>query len=330
MTAPPAESPGRGLLPGDPRARAATVLVGGLVVFAAVILVVARLAPSPHGPVSSSYATSPRGLAAYAALLERDGRNVRRAVTPVHERAPARGETLVVLDPDVVEDDEARAIGRWVRDGGRLVAGGRSDAGWLREALGRAPEWAPAEPGRAAALVPISETAGVTAVRTADGGGWHRAGGALPAIGPPDAPLLVVARSGRGSVALLADASPLQNRRLGTADGAALGLALAGDRPVVFLETVHGYGVSRGLAALPARVKWTLLGLLAAGLLALWTAGRRLGPPEGDDAPPAPARIEYVDALAAALARTGPRRPPQTPPPTTTWLPPTSTQEERK
>jgi hypothetical protein len=163
-------------------------------------------------------------------------------------------------------------------------------------------------------------------VRAADGGGWHRLGGALPALGPPDAPLLVVARSGRGSVALLADASPLQNRLLGTADGAALGLALAGGRPVVFLETVHGYGVSRGLSALPARVKWTLLGLLATGLLALWTAGRRLGPPEVDDAPPAPARIEYVDALAGALARTKPSGPP---PADTTWLPPTSTQEER-
>ena len=135
-------------------------------------------------------------------------------------------------------------------------------------------------------------------------GGWHSPGGALPAVGPAGAPLVVVARSGAGSVALLADASPLQNRGLGSADSAALGLGLAGDRPVAFLETVHGYGVSRGFSALPTRVKWSLLGLLAAGLLALWTAGRRLGPAEDDDTPPAPARIEYVDALAAALART--------------------------
>jgi hypothetical protein len=292
--------------PADPRARAALALGGGVVAFAVVVFLAARLAPSPHGPVSSSFATSPRGLAAYAALLDREGVPVRRAVTRVQERAPARAETLVVLDPDVVEDDEARAIGRWVRAGGRLVAGGRRDAGWLDAVLRGAPHWEPAVPGRAATLVPVSETAGVTAVRTADGGGWHELGGALPAIGPPGAPLLVVARSGRGSVALLADASPLQNRRLGSDDGAALGLALAGGRPVVFLETVHGYGVSRGLSALPTRVKWAMIGLLAAGLLALWTAGRRLGPPEGDDAPPAPARIEYVEALAGALARTNP------------------------
>jgi len=292
-------------LPADPRARAAIAIAGAVAVFALVIFAAARLAPSPHGPVSSSFATSPRGLAAYAALLEREGRPVRRAVTPIREHAPARGETLVVLDPDVVEEDEARAIGRWVRSGGRLVAGG-ADAGWLGEALGSPPEWEPDPPGTSATLVPVAETAGVSAVRRADGGGWHALGGALPAIGPAGAPLLVVSRSGRGSIALLADASPLQNRLLGTADSAALGLALAGDRPVVFLETVHGYGVSRGLSALPGRVKWALLGLLAAGLLALWTVGRRLGPAEPEEASPAPARIEYVEALAGALARTKP------------------------
>ena len=292
----------------DPRVRALLGIGAVVTLFAVVLLVVARLTPSPHGPVSSSYATSPAGLAAYAALLEREGRPVRRIVTPVRERPPARGETLVVLDPDLVEDDEAQAIGNWVRAGGRLVAGGRGDAGWLEHVLAAPPEREPDPPARVTTLVPVSETAGVHAVETADGGGWHAPGGALPALGPAGAPLVVVARSGAGSVALLADASPLQNRLLGSADSAALGLSLAGDRPVAFLETVHGYGVSRGLSALPTRVKWTLLGLLAAGLLALWTAGRRLGPAEGEDTPPAPARIEYVDALAAALARTRPAK----------------------
>lgn len=295
-------------LPADPRVRAGLAIGAGLVVFAIVIALVARLAPAPHGPASSSFATSPPGLAAYAALLEREGRPVRRAITPIAERAPARGETLVVLDPDVVEQDESRAIGRWVRSGGRLVAGGRRDAAWLDDVIGRAPTWEPDEPRVSRPLVPVPETAGVRAVRPADGGGWHELGGTLPILGPPGQPLAVLARNGEGTVVLLADASPIQNRLLGRADGAALGLALAGDRPVVFLETVHGYGVSRGLSALPSRVKWALLGLLAAGLLALWTAGRRLGPPEEDPRPPAPARIEYVEALAGALARTRRRR----------------------
>ena len=41
------------------------------------------------------------------------------------DEAPPTGATLIVLDPDVMEPEEAPAIGDWVRAGGRLVAGGR-------------------------------------------------------------------------------------------------------------------------------------------------------------------------------------------------------------
>ena len=136
-----------------------------------------------------------------------------------------------------------------------------------------------------------------------DGGGWDELAGALPVIGPADAPLLVTARSGRGTVALLADPSPLQNRGLARGDDAALGVALAAGRPVAFLETVHGYGVSRGFGGLPTRVKWTLLGLALTALVAAWSVGRRFGPPEDPETEPAPPRVQYVEALAAALVR---------------------------
>ncbi len=289
-------------LPADPRARAALAVLGALVAFWIVLVAIARLAPAPHGPQSSSYATSPQGLAAYAAVLERAGHPVRRLRRPVAERPPRPGETLVVLDPAVIEPEESRAIGRWVRGGGRLVAGGVRNSSWLDAVLRDPPRLAGGAPAARPVLVPVAETAGVGAVRSADGGAWTHAGAALPVIGPARAPLLLTARSGRGEVVLLADASPLQNRGLSVGDSAALGVALAGDGPVAFLETVHGYGAARGLAGLPARGKWVLAGLALAGLVALWTAARRFGPAE-DPERSLPARIEYVDALAAALVR---------------------------
>jgi hypothetical protein len=295
-------------LPRNPRARVALALIGALVAFVVVLEVIDRLSPTPHGPRSSSYATSPAGLAAYASVLERAGHPVRRLRTAIAERRPRAGETLVVLDPDVMEPDEARAIGAWVRGGGRLVAGGAGDASWLDQVVDRVPRWGDDGPARRSTLVPVAETAGVETVVSADGGAWHELGGTLPVVGPAGAPLLVTARSGRGTVALLADSSPLQNRRLAQADGAALGLALAGGdrRPVAFLETVHGYGVARGVAGLPGRVKWVLIGLALSALVAVWAAGRRLGPPEDSDTPLPPPRVEYVDALAAALVRAKP------------------------
>lgn len=287
-------------LPADPRARAAVVVIGALIAFGLLLRLVDALLPAPHGPVSSSYATSAHGLAAYASLLERAGHPVRQVRVPIADRRPRPGETLVVLDPDVVDPGEARAIGAWVRGGGRLLAGGEN-AAWLDAVLPAPPSPDDGAPGTRHALVPVP---GVTTVRS-DGGGWNRAGRALPVIGPPDRPLLLSARSGRGTVDLLADPGVLQNRRLGQADAAALGLALAGGRgrPVAFLETVHGYGAARGLGGLPARVQWVLAGLFLAGLAGLWAVGRRLGPPEDAERPLPPPRVEYVDALAAALAR---------------------------
>jgi hypothetical protein len=114
-----------------------------------------------------------------------------------------------------------------------------------------------------------------------------------------------VARLGRGSVHLLADSSPLQNRLLGSGDNAAFGLALAGprDRPVEFLETYHGYGAGSGLSALPLAWKLLLSGLGLAGLVYMVARGRRFGPPEEEGRSLAPPRREYVDALAAVVAR---------------------------
>ena len=91
----------------------------------------------------------------------------------------------------------------------------------------------------------MTETSGVEEVRAYEYGAWHELGDTLPVIGPPDAPLVVTARSGEGSVALLADVSPLHNRGLDQADNAMFGLSLTGGarKPVAFLETVHGYGV---------------------------------------------------------------------------------------
>jgi hypothetical protein len=282
-------------------------LVAALVAFALVIEVIDQLTPEPKGPRSSSYATSPGGLAAYASVLERGGHSVRQLRTPIAEREPGLDETLIVLDPDVVETEEARAIGSWVRAGGRLVAGGSGDQPWLEHVTGYVPEWSDGGGSQRVPLVPVVETNDVREVR-GEGGAWSELAGTLPVVGPPDAPLVVTARAGDGTIALLADPSVLQNARLAQADNAALGLALAGGsrRPVAFLETVHGYGVSRGFGGLPAQVKWVLLGLFLTSLVALWSVGRRFGPTEDPETEPPPPRMEYVDALAAALARTKP------------------------
>jgi len=149
----------------------------------------------------------------------------------------------------------------------------------------------------------MPETEGVRRVRTAGAGRWPRTVAAQRAIAGEDGALLLVETAGRGRIALLADTSPLQNRLLDEADNAALALALAGHRPLTFVESIHGYGPKRGLAALPARFGCALIGLALAALVFIAARGRRLGPPEPERRDLPPPRRAYVDALAATIAR---------------------------
>jgi Domain of unknown function (DUF4350) len=298
---PPARRPRR--LITAPRALAAVVIL-----FVAATVAIDRYAPTPGGPEGSSYATAPEGAAAYAELLHRAGHAVSRIRTPLAERPPDPGSTLIVLDPEGVPRDEARAIGRFVRAGGRLVAAGAS-ADWLAEVVDAPPVWVQSQGGAARVLVPVPETAGITAVDFAEGGRWESTAGALPVMATPAGVTAAVADSGAGRAVLLADAAPLYNDRLARADDAAFGLAIAGPqrRQVAFLETVHGYGEESGLAALPTRALWVLAGLALAALALVWSVARRLGPPEDEPQPLAPPRRDYVEAVAAGLAATGDR-----------------------
>jgi hypothetical protein len=284
-----------------PAVRWAAGIVAAILALNLVAIVLDGFFAGPQGRPSSSYATTSRGLAAYAELLDRLGHPVTQL-----RRAPTAGDlpadaTVVLLDPaTAVGSADVAALRAFVAAGGRLVAGG-ADTGSLASALAGAPvDWV-AHGARSARADGGAAPAGVRTVLGLGRGGY-RCAGAL--VGPPGDALLCGARGGR--VLLLADSSPLSNALLDRADNAALGSALAGPRgrPVVFVESVHGYHGATGLAALPASAWWAigLLGLAAATyLLARW---RRLGPAVLEDELPAPPRREHVDAIAAALLRT--------------------------
>ena len=269
-----------------------------------------ELVPEPGGPRSSSFATAPDGLAAYADLLASQGRPVTRRREALDDPALDPGSTVVVLDPQRLRDLEARALERFVARGGRLVIGGRDAARPLASILDDPPVWIARGVARPRVLAPVEGLAGGAPVHTAAAGAWSPAGAALPALGDGRTAVVALAARGPGRVLLLADPSPLQNRLLGSEGNAALGLALAGPkgRRVVFAERAHGFEAATGLAALPARWKVTLAGLVLAALLLVASRWRRFGPVRPPDPLFAqPPRRDYVEALAGALART--RRP---------------------
>lgn len=288
------------------RWRWGAILIGGLLAFSALSNLVEHLTPKPHGPRSSSYATSPEGLAAYASLLAAYDHPVRRVREPPGERPLDPSDTAVLLDPGALPSQDVDALREFVREGGRLVVGGESSDFWLDLLLDRPPGWSSSEVRRARPIVPVPETAGVEEVEAEGPGVWRDAGQALPVIAGDGGSTVAVANVGRGRVVLLADPSPLQNRLLDHADNSALGLAVAGarGRTVDFLEGVHGYEPATGLAAIPWSWRLALGGLIVAALVLMLARGRRLGPPEAESRELAPPRRAYVESLAALLSRT--------------------------
>jgi hypothetical protein len=292
-----------------PGSRVAVVLGSAvLAVNVALAGVDAVVGKEPSGPTSSSYATAPDGLAAWAGLLRSNGHPVRRLGQSLHQADLEPGSTLVIADPRALAPEELDAVEGFVRSGGQLVATGRAALPAVTR-LVEGLRWRPSGPSPAQPLVPAPEVAGVGQVVTAGAGSFSEAGAGLPLLAGEDGVLAVVASAGAGRVVVLADTSPLHNRRLAEADNAALALAVVGPagRPVLFAEAAHGYGDGGGASplALPARATG---GLVAAGLAAgvwMWSKGRRFGPPEDRQRPLPPPRRAYVDALAATAALAG-------------------------
>jgi hypothetical protein len=257
----------------------------------------------PGGASGSSYATAPRGEAAYASLISHYGHRVEQRRGPIDAGTLPENATVFVLEPTALTTDDASALLQFVDAGGRLVVGGRNPF-YLHNLRDRPPTWQPPGDSSWTATDPS-----IGAIRDIEGegiGSWSSVGSGTTLAGVDHFALLTRDRVGSGEILFLADTSPLQNAYLATADNAAFGLALAGDadRPVIFAEGPHGFGTSRGIAAIPDRWK-VALGLLAfAALVFVWSRARRFGPADQAARDLPPARAEYVQALSISLERT--------------------------
>jgi hypothetical protein len=260
-----------------------------------------------RGPAGSSYAYGPYGASAYAALLQRSGHDVIRLRDRPRDLDLDPRSTVVVLLPDVITTEDAAALRRFLRRGGRLVAADVQPGAWLEGVMQDPPVWTSESLGPTRPLAPLPETAGVRTIASGFEGRFADGGSAVPAVGTERAALAAVARVGAGRAVLLADPAPLLNSRLALRDDAAFALAIAGaGRPIAFLESVHGYGRASGWGALPGRFRGALVLLALAGGALVLARGRRLGPAQPAGRALAPARAAYAEGLAGALVRSGP------------------------
>jgi hypothetical protein len=272
--------------------------------FFALGLIADAFAPAPEGPAGSSYATSPAGAAAWADLLARSGHPVVQLRRPLDDAVLPPRSTVIVLGADSLSQAAGRNLNRFVTAGGRLVIGGGNPAATLPALLPQPPGWIDSGSILIKRVALLPEVTGVSIVRTAGDGAWTSVTGTV-ALSGARGPELLAVNAGRGQIDLLADAAPVENRLLASADNAQLALNLAGPpaTPVIFAEALHGYGEATGLAAIPTRW-WVVFALLCLAWAAWALArGRRIGPADQPVPEPVPPRSAYVEALAGAIVR---------------------------
>jgi hypothetical protein len=256
---------------------------------------------TPGGPTSSSFSTGSKGARAWADLLADDHHPVRRLRTDLASAELDPADTVVLADPGHLGDPQRSAVARFVAAGGRLVVVGTGSEQLVGATVGYVPESRFVE-GSVRRWLTVPEVARARNLRGA-GSAWEPGGPMVPVAGDAvGAPVVAVADAGRGRVVAVSDAALFWNENLSLADNAALALDVVGprSRPVVFVESVHGYGAT-GFAAIPPSWKWGLAFLALAGVAAIWSGGTRFGVPEPDVRVLRPPRRDHVEAIAADL-----------------------------
>lgn len=250
--------------------------------------------PAPGAATS----TSASGYAALVSLLEEHGNAVREV--PIGTLPPVGG-TLLVTNV-ALSANETRAVVRFVRAGGIVVAIGGDPIETVRALVGSSASWTGAGPSEAIASAK-SGLANVHRLDSDGAGAYSAIGAATPLVGSSQGELAASARVGSGRVILVADPSVFSNDHIAQADNAAFAIAVLGTRGGR-VEIADAGSTASGIGALPARWRWALLIALVGWAAWIWSRANRLGPiDEEDDALSAPARGTYVDSLATTLAR---------------------------
>lgn len=286
--------------------------VAVVAVFIAINLVTFLLAdqsdPDPEvgesAPTTASKSANADGFLAYRTLLERNGIEV---IDDASTRASLpRKATVISFGRSVFSRNDLIDV---ASDGGRLIVLG--DAALAEFTTGsRTTEVADS---RLRVMdSDVTELRGVTEldapITTVFWGGQTPF---TPLImGDPGFVISATRPQEQGTIVIVSDPALLSNSYLDQADNAAFGLAIVGAGPVYFDERPPLTPTSAGSTPeptnpLPSEWTWTMALLATAALVWMAGAGRRFGPPEPISRQLDPSRKEFVESVAATLARTG-------------------------
>ena len=271
---------------------------------------------SSSGPDGSSFSTAPSGIEGLADLARASGHEVVKLKEPPEPGSLPIDATVIVTDPRQMTTPEARAVLDFVAGGGRLVVSDPTALPLVEAATGLALTTTQVDPQTSLDVLADADradevTGSARSIAGDRGLRWSAEdqlgdldGVAVHVVGSGEEATVVSVEVGDGLLIAIADSVVLHNDHLADADNAALGLSLVGppDRPVIFIESIHGFAVG-GLDAVPTSWKWAGAGAVAALAVGIWWAAARFGPAEPQARELRPPRLDHVRAVAANIDR---------------------------
>jgi hypothetical protein len=255
----------------------------------------------------TTYSTGSSGAKASYLLLEAAGYSVQRWERSMRELPPGRGVTLVLAEPSAAPTAEERAVlGRFVQQGGTVIATGMSGSFFLPEHRVVSDPIAGITWRRLSALSPSSITRAAPGITLAPEARWDPETFAVPLYGDGANERVVEYRSDAGKVSWWASATTITNAGLREPGNLEFFLACVGprDRRILWDEYFHGHRPSSSASTirLPLVIGVQLGLFIAAALL---TYSRRSGPIVPSPAESRRSPLEFVRTLGSLYQRAG-------------------------
>jgi hypothetical protein len=280
-----------------------------VLVLAFVTAFFARNQNTDDNPVPSSYLTGRHGARAAFDLLKASGYDVQRWEQPLSDLASrADAQTVVIFaDPILMTAADLKAVRDIVARGGRVLVTGWSGGRLAPDGNAQPPQQFQAE----CKLTPQ----GLDAL--ADSGEvWMVPEAAWGADRPRDrvqyncagAPAVVEYTSAKGKVVWWASATPLENGFISRADNLSLFLNSLGARDghhFYWDESLHGETHSVWFYARGPALILLEAGLIAIGVLIVFSFSRRRGPVRDLPRPVRATPVEFLEALGSLYAEAG-------------------------
>jgi hypothetical protein len=287
------------------------LLIGCLVAVLVLAFVTAFLSRNENNDdntVPSSYLTGRHGARAAYELLEASGYTVERWEQPLSDLAQRADEQTVAIfaepDPGDIAAEDLKAVRDIVARGGRVLVTGWVGGGLAPDGNAQPPtQFEVACKLTPQGLDPLANSGEVWMVPEA-GWGLDRPLDRVQ-YNCSGTPAVVEYTNGKGQVIWWASSTPLENGSIGRANNLNLFLNALGTREghhIYWDESLHGETRTEWFYASGPAMWMLRAGLVAIGVLILFSFSRRRGPVRDLPAPERATPVEFLEALGSLYA----------------------------